>query len=105
MEDYVLHRLNYIFATYPEFDDYESCHPNPANFIQAKENIRKMYTLKQTNSNVSMRVFSGDGDLIAQNPSIEDPSNSMIKTGSDFEHLTFVSKFMQPWEILLDLGH
>jgi hypothetical protein len=52
-----------------------------------------------------MRVSLGDGDLIAQNPSMEDPSNSLIRQGSDFEHLTQVSKFMQPWEIFLDLGH
>ena len=46
-----------------------------------------------------------NGDLVAQNPSMEDPSASMIKAGSDMDHLCTVSKFMQPWQVLLDLGH
>ena len=47
----------------------------------------------------------GGGDLLSQNPSQDDPTNSMIRTGSDFENLQIVSKIMQPWEVLLDLGH
>ena len=105
MEEYVLHRLNYMFSIYPEFDDFETCHPNPANFVSAKASIKRMYTQKPQNSNVSLRVGLGDGDLIFQNPSAEDPSNSLIRTGSDFEYLCQINKFMQPWEVLLDLGH
>jgi len=40
-----------------------------------------------------------------QNPSTEDPSFSLIKNGSDFDQLMRVSKFMQPWEVLEDLGY
>ena len=29
----------------------------------------------------------------------------MLKPGSNFDHLTQASKFMQPWEVLLDLGY
>ena len=105
LEDYVLHRLNYMFTVYPEFDDFETCHPNPPNFVQSKTAIKKMYTGKQQIANVGLRVSHGDGDLIFQNPTIEDPSNSLIRNGSDFDSLSQVSKFMQPWEVLLDLGH
>lgn len=43
--------------------------------------------------------------MIGFNPSVDDPSNSLIKVGSDFESLTNVGTFLQPWEVLLDLGH
>ena len=52
-----------------------------------------------------MRIALGGGDLLSQNPSPDDPTNSMIRIGSDFEHLMQASKIMQPWEVLLDLGH
>lgn len=52
-----------------------------------------------------MRIALGGGDLLSQNPSPDDPTNSLIRIGSDFEHLMQASKIMQPWEVLLDLGH
>ena len=39
------------------------------------------------------------------NPSLDDPSNSLIRTGSGLEHLVYANKFLEPWELLLDLGH
>jgi hypothetical protein len=35
-----------MFTVYPEFDDFESCHPNPPNFVHSKTTIKKMYTGK-----------------------------------------------------------
>ena len=29
----------------------------------------------------------GGGDLLSQNPSLDDPTNSLIRNGSDFENL------------------
>lgn len=53
-----------------------------------------------------MRVnFCSNGDLLHQNPSVEDPSFTLIKAGSDFDSLMKVSKFMEPWEVLQDLGY
>ena len=52
-----------------------------------------------------MRANLLDGDLISQNPSLEDPSISMLKVGSDFDRLSNVSTIMQPWEVLADLGY
>ena len=42
---------------------------------------------------------------MSQNPSAEDPSFALIKTGSDFDTLSRASRFMQPWEVLQDLGY
>ena len=51
-----------------------------------------------------MRLSLGDGDLIGQNPTLEDPTNQMLRQGSGLEHLGFSNKVMEPWELLLDLG-
>ena len=39
LEDYAVHRLNYICTVYPEFQDYCSFHPHPAQFKEAKAYI------------------------------------------------------------------
>ena len=44
-------------------------------------------------------------DWLSSNPSPDDPTNSLTKPGSGFEHLEHVSSIMEPWELLLDLGH
>lgn len=55
---------------------------------------------------MALRVnFFSNGDLLHQNPSQEDPSCALIKAGSDFDSLMRVSKFLQPWEVLEDLGY
>ena len=43
--------------------------------------------------------------MLSINQSIDDPSFSMIKAGSNMDSLCKASKFMQPWEVLLDLGY
>jgi hypothetical protein len=45
------------------------------------------------------------GDLITQNPSLDEPSNAIIRNGSCLEHLSQTSRILEPWEVLLDLGH
>lgn len=45
------------------------------------------------------------GDLITQNPSFDEPSNAIIRNGSGLEHLCLANKILEPWEVLLDLGH
>lgn len=44
-------------------------------------------------------------DLVTQNPSVDEPSNAIIRNGSGLEHLTLASRILEPWEVLLDLGH
>ena len=46
LEDYVLHRLNYMFAVYPEFSDFDTSDQNPYNWINAKQTIKNAYTIK-----------------------------------------------------------
>jgi hypothetical protein len=52
-----------------------------------------------------LRLKITSGDLIFQNPSVDEPSNAIIRNGSGLEHLTWANKFLEPWEVLLDLGH
>ena len=54
---------------------------------------------------LALRVNLGDGDLLSQNPSPEDPSCSLIKMGSDFDNLCKISRVLQPWEVICDLGY
>ena len=56
------------------------------------------------NQSVSLRLTMNE-DWTAANPSPDDPTNALIKPGSGFEHLEHVSSIMEPWELLLDLGH
>ena len=56
--------------------------------------FKASYIKKQQPQNLALRVTLGDGDLLSQNPSFEDPSFALIKQGSDFDHLTSVSGFM-----------
>lgn len=53
---------------------------------------------------VALRLSLGT-DLIRSNANVDDPSVCLIKDGSGFEHLDKISKVMEPWELLLDLGH
>ena len=102
-----MHRLNYILTVYPEFREDSSqvdCE-HPPNFLNAVAQFKAQTTKKPQTTSVALRVNLGDGDLLNQNPSAEDPSFSLIKTGSDFDSLTKVSNFMQPWEVLQDLGY
>lgn len=33
------------------------------------------------------------------------PSYTIMREGSGLEHLEFVNKVLQPWEVLIDIGH
>ena len=46
LEDYAVHRLNYICTVYPEFQDYCSFHQHPAQFREAKAYIFEHNTVK-----------------------------------------------------------
>jgi hypothetical protein len=46
-----------------------------------------------------------DTDLVNQNPTLEDPANSLIRLGSGLSHLPQVNKMLDPWQVLIDLGH
>ena len=86
LEDYAVHRLNYICTVYPEFQEQCSFHPHPAQFKEAKAYIFE-HNIVKSNSSVALRIAMGGGDLLSQNPSLDDPTNSLIRNGSDFENL------------------
>ena len=46
LEDYAIHRLNYICTVYPEFQDYCSFHQHSAQFKEAKAYIFEHNTVK-----------------------------------------------------------
>ena len=100
LEDYAIHRLIHVLKTYPEF---ESANDTP-NFDAAKKFLIDHHQIKPY-QNVALRLSLTDGDLINQNPTLEDPTNSMMRVGSGLNHLIQTQKLIEPWEVLIDLGH
>lgn len=98
IEDYALHRLLHTLRIYPEFEVNE-----PA-FEAARKFLIDFNQIKPA-QNVALRLSATDGDLIVQNPTFEDPANSIIRPGSGLTHLLYCNKFLEPWEVLIDLGH
>jgi hypothetical protein len=90
----------HILRTYPEFESS----PDTPNFDAAKKFLVDHHQIKPS-QNVALRLSLTDGDLITQNPTLEDPANSMIRLGSGLNHLTQAQKLLEPWEVLIDLGH
>ena len=61
--------------------------------------------MSKAGANVALRLLLGEGDLIGQNPVPVDPVNSLISVGSGIDHLLNVNKILEPWQVLIDLGH
>ena len=102
LEEYAVHRLSFLQATDPDFSDAHLA-SNP----KLKEAFRMVLgenPLKPAQS-VALRLKASFGDLITQNPSPDDPSNALLRNGSGLEHLSHANKVLEPWEVLLDLGH
>lgn len=94
IEEYALHRLLFIFKTSPDFEDANELR----KFLVEHHQIKPF-------QNVALRATMIDTDLVNQNPTFEDPANSLIRLGSGLSHLPQVSKLLEPWEVLIDLGH
>lgn len=82
LEEYALHRLNYIFNTVPEFVNSQE----PPQLDEAKRFFLE-HNVSKAGANVALRLLLGEGDLIGQNPVPEDPVNSLIRVGSGIDHL------------------
>jgi hypothetical protein len=98
IEDYALHRLLHTLRMNPEFETTD------AAFLSARKFLID-HNPTRPSQNVALRLSVLDGDLIAQNPTFEDPANSIIRPGSGLTHLLHCNKFLEPWEVLIDLGH
>ena len=44
-------------------------------------------------------------DLLYANSNPDEPSVSLIKEGTGLDNLDKASKMLEPWQLLLDLGH
>jgi|TARA_B110001450_G_C17646380_1_gene491403 hypothetical protein len=44
-------------------------------------------------------------DISQVNAHVELPSYNILKDGFGLEHLEFVNQVLQPWEVLIDIGH
>jgi hypothetical protein len=44
-------------------------------------------------------------DIMFSNTSFDDPSISMIKEGNGIDHLDKAFKVLEPWQVLVDIGH
>lgn len=67
------------------------------------QNIIDTNQLKPTSS-VALRPLI-HSDLMNSNVQSEEPSISLIKEGSGLDHLDKACKMIEPWELLLDVGH
>jgi hypothetical protein len=63
------------------------------------------HNVAKGNQSVTLRSVMAGGDLITINPNVEDPANSIIRAGSGLDHLVNIGRILEPWEVLLDLGH
>jgi len=98
LPEYAVHRLNYILQVYPEFR-HDDTLQNVRHTLNDNVSGKSSYS-----HHVALRLSLGT-DLMCSNANIDDPSVCLTKDGSGFEHLDKISKVMEPWELLLDLGH
>lgn len=70
---------------------------------QAKQFVISHNTARSCQS-VALRTIQQQNDLTQANPLPDDPVNSLIRLGSGLDQLVNISKSVEPWEILLDLG-
>ena len=104
LEEYAVHRISYLQATDPEFSELQQIQ-NPKLRDAIKFILNDQKNAIKPSQSVALRLKITSGDLIFQNPSPDEPSNAIIRNGSGLEHLTWANKFLEPWEVLLDLGH
>lgn len=55
-------------------------------------------------SHIALRLALNQ-DLMYANTLIEDPSISLTKDGNGIDHLDKCYKMLEPWQLLVDLGH
>ena len=99
LEEYALHRLLHILRVCPEFEGTQD-----AQFEAAKKFLTDHHQIKPC-QNVALRLSLADADLVCQNPTLEDPAHAFVRLGSGLHNLTQASKLVEPWEVLIDLGH
>lgn len=103
IEEYAVHRLSFIQATDADFNEVQlAANPKLKDALRLIFNEQSNY---KPSLSVALRLRANMGDLITQNPSSDEPSNAIIRNGSGLEHLTLTSRILEPWEVLLDLGH
>jgi len=44
-------------------------------------------------------------DIMFSNTSFDDPSISMLKEGNGIDYLDKAYKVLEPWQVLVDIGH
>ena len=69
-EEYGIHRLLHIFRMYPEFENNGDA--SFTTFEAAKKFLLDHHQIKPC-------LSLADSDLISQNPTLEDPANSLIR--------------------------
>jgi len=104
LEEYAIHRISFVQATEKDFSEHQQ-QQNPKLRDALKFILVDQAANYKPNQSVALRLKSSFGDLITQNPSADEPSNALIRIGTGLDHLTLANKFLQPWEVLLDLGH
>ena len=96
LPEYAVHRILFLFDTFPEIGQ------DP----QLKE--PKQFLIESNASRFSQFTplrLSLHQDITNINSHPELPSFSFLRDGCGLEHLEFAHQVLQPWELLIDIGH
>jgi len=96
LPEYAIHRILYLFDTLPELQN-DSQLKDPKQFI-IETNASRFTQFTPLRASLCQ-------DISQANCHQDLPSYCLLKDGGGLEHLEFVHKVLQPWEVLVDIGH
>jgi hypothetical protein len=96
LPEYAIHRILYLFDTNVDLK-------NDALLKEPKQFIIETNASRFTQF-TALRASLGQ-DVAQANCHSDLPSYNLLKDGGGLEHLEFVNQVLQPWEVLIDIGH
>ena len=96
LPEYAIHRILFLFDTIPELQlDAELRQPKQL-IIETNANKYSQFTPLRSSLHQDISQVNSHSDM---------PSYTILRDGCGLEHLEFAQKVLQPWEILIDIGH
>ena len=96
LPEYAVHRILFLFDTVPELAMDPQLREPKQLIVEANAGRYSQYTPLRS---------SLHQDISQVNCHPELPSYNIMREGCGLDHLEFVHKVLQPWEILIDIGH
>ena len=93
LPEYAAHRILFLIDSLPGLQDLQDQKQTFINSLQSKF------------SQFTPLRCSLHQDASQINSNIELPSFNILREGCGLEHLELVHKILQPWEVLIDVGH